>query len=185
MTLSDLSIGESARIRDVKAPQGLRQHFLDMGLIPGSEVTMLGHAPMGDPLEIRVQGYTLTLRTEEAASIEVEAATAPEIPAAEGLGTASTHSTVGTTPDSTTRRGAEPSEEDFAYDLSLHDHNAHPGFGEEGKYHHHDEIHELPKGTPLTFALTLIFVLAASSFTVSVVRTEVGLSPRMRASVTL
>lgn len=72
MTLKDLSIGHSARILSVGGEGALRQHFLDMGLIPGQEVTLVKYAPMGDPMELLVQDYELTLRLEDAAKIEVE-----------------------------------------------------------------------------------------------------------------
>lgn len=72
MTLKELAIGKTADIRFVGGEGGLRQHFLDMGLIPGAEVTMVKFAPMGDPLEVRIQGYELTLRVADADKIEVE-----------------------------------------------------------------------------------------------------------------
>ena len=72
MILKDLKIEESAIIKKVGGEGALRQHFLDMGLIPGVEVTMVKLAPLGDPMEIRLHGYELTLRKEEAARIEVE-----------------------------------------------------------------------------------------------------------------
>lgn len=71
-TLKNLEIGKSAVISKVGGTGALRQHFLDMGMIPGVKVTMMKHAPMGDPLEIRVFNYELTLRKEEAAQIEIE-----------------------------------------------------------------------------------------------------------------
>ena len=72
MTLKDLSIGHSARILSVGGEGALRQHFLDMGLIPGQEVTLVKFAPMGDPMELLVQDYELTLRLEDAAKIEIQ-----------------------------------------------------------------------------------------------------------------
>ena len=71
MTLKDLQTGKSAVIRTVGGDGALRQHFLDMGVIPGTEVTVVKYAPMGDPVEILIQGYKLTLRLAEAAEIEV------------------------------------------------------------------------------------------------------------------
>ena len=72
MTLRDLKIGDNAKITFVGGEGALRQHFLDMGVIPGAEVTLVKLAPMGDPMEIQVHGYELTLRLADAAQIEVE-----------------------------------------------------------------------------------------------------------------
>ncbi len=71
MTLKDLKVGESAQIISVGGEGALRQHFLDMGMIPGAEVTLEKFAPMGDPMQLRVQGYELTLRLADAATINV------------------------------------------------------------------------------------------------------------------
>ena len=71
MTLKELSIGKSAVIQRVGGKGALRQHFLDMGMIPGAEVTVVKLAPMGDPMELQVHGYELTLRLAEADQIEV------------------------------------------------------------------------------------------------------------------
>ena len=62
MTLRDLKVGQSARVEAVGGAGALRQHFLDMGVIPGAEVTLVKLAPMGDPMELRIHGYELTLR---------------------------------------------------------------------------------------------------------------------------
>lgn len=72
MTLKDLEIGKSAVIRSVGGKGALRQHFLDMGMIPGAEVTVVKFAPMGDPVELQIHGYELTLRLAEAEQIEIE-----------------------------------------------------------------------------------------------------------------
>lgn len=72
VTLADLKIGESGRILVVGGEGALRQHFLDMGLIPGAVVTLVKFAPMGDPMELLVHGYELTLRIDDAAQIEAE-----------------------------------------------------------------------------------------------------------------
>ena len=72
LTLKDLKINESARIISVGGEGALRQHFLDMGLIPGTEITVVKYAPMGDPIEIQIHCYELTLRLEDAQKIEVE-----------------------------------------------------------------------------------------------------------------
>ncbi len=71
MTLKELKIGESAVITKVGGEGALRQHFLDMGVIPGAEVTVIKFAPMGDPMELQVHGYELTLRLAEAEQIDI------------------------------------------------------------------------------------------------------------------
>ena len=72
MTLKDLPIGKMATIRSVGGEGALRQHFLDMGLIPKGDVTMVKYAPMGDPMELRIHSYELTLRLADADKIEIE-----------------------------------------------------------------------------------------------------------------
>ncbi len=73
MTLDQLKVGSSAIISAVDGNGALRCRLLDMGLIPHTRVTLQKVAPMGDPIEIQVRGYELTLRVEEARKIEVEA----------------------------------------------------------------------------------------------------------------
>lgn len=128
MTVKELKVGQYAVVDHVGGEGKLRQHFLDMGLIPGAIINLVKRAPMGDPLEISVQGYTLTLREAEALKIEVTPCPSPVY-------------------------DSEPVSDDFGYNTSLHEHNAHPGFGESGKYHSRDHEHPLPKHTRLTFAL--------------------------------
>lgn len=72
MTLNDLKIGQSARIVAVGGDGSLRNRLIDMGLIPHTALTLRKVAPMGDPIEIRIRGYELTLRREDAADITVE-----------------------------------------------------------------------------------------------------------------
>ncbi len=72
MTLRELGVGKSAVIRQVGGDGALRQHFLDMGMVPGAEVTVVKLAPMGDPMELQIHGYELTLRLSEAEQITVE-----------------------------------------------------------------------------------------------------------------
>ena len=72
MTLKELKAGQTAVIRKVGGEGALRQHFLDMGVIPGAEATLIKLAPMGDPMELRIHGYELTLRLADAAQIEAE-----------------------------------------------------------------------------------------------------------------
>ena len=120
MTLKELGIGESASIKTVGGDGALRQHFLDMGVIPKAEVTVVKFAPMGDPMELQLHGYELTLRLDDAAQIEVE-------------------------PIQKRSRNHEGPKE-----LSK---TAHPGLGEEGKYHVKGEEDPLPAGEMLTYAL--------------------------------
>ena len=72
MILNDLGIGKTAVVTSVGGEGALRQHFLDMGLIPGAEVTLVKYAPMGDPMELQIHGYELTLRLADAEKIEIE-----------------------------------------------------------------------------------------------------------------
>ncbi len=80
MTLKELPVGKTATVQSVGGEGALRQHLLDMGLIPGADVTMVKFAPMGDPLEVRIHGYELTLRLADAEKIKIENVreTAPE-----------------------------------------------------------------------------------------------------------
>ncbi|RHT36798.1 ferrous iron transport protein B [Firmicutes bacterium AM31-12AC] len=120
MTLKELEIGKSAVINNVGGEGALRQHFLDMGMIPGAEVTVVKLAPMGDPMELQIHGYELTLRLAEAAQIEIE----------EIKERSQKHKRIESVKDS-----------------------AHPGLGEEGKYHSKEDENPLPDGTMLTYAL--------------------------------
>ena len=79
MTVKDLNIGETAVVGTVGGEGALRQHFLDMGLIPGEKVTLVKFAPMGDPMELSIHGYELTLRLDDAARIGVTLAKAPAV----------------------------------------------------------------------------------------------------------
>ncbi len=127
ITLDKLQLGQSAVIKAVNGEGSRRQHFLDMGVIPDAVIKLVKYAPLGDPMEVMIHGYSLTLRKADATLIEVEPGNETE-------------------PENT----IDP---DRLYISALHDHNAHPGLGEEGIYH--DKTHEspLPKGTKLTFAL--------------------------------
>ncbi len=127
ISLDQLKIGQTARIKAVGGEGARRQHFLDMGVIPDAVVKLVKYAPLGDPMEVLLHGYALTLRKADATLIEVETGVEEE--------------------------PADFLNADRLYISTLHDHNAHPGLGEEGIYH--DKTHEspLPKGTQLTFAL--------------------------------
>ena len=72
MTLKDLEIGGSAIIQSVGGEGALRQHFLDMGVIPGAEITLVKYAPMGDPIDIKLRDYELCIRKADLKQIEVE-----------------------------------------------------------------------------------------------------------------
>ena len=78
MTLNELAAGQSAVIRTVGGEGALRQHFLDMGVIPGAQITLIKFAPMGDPIEFRIHGYELTLRVDDARQIGIERTIEPE-----------------------------------------------------------------------------------------------------------
>ena len=123
MTLKDLPIGKTATIRTVGGEGALRQHFLDMGIIPKAEVTIVKYAPMGDPIEVRVHSYELTLRLADAEKIEIEEVHEEK-----------THPGMSRIP-----AGARTL--------------PHPGLGEGGKYHDKADENPLPDGTVLTFAL--------------------------------
>ena len=129
MTLRDLQMGESAVITTVGGRGALRQHFLDMGMIPGVQVTLVKYAPMGDPMELRLHGYELTLRLADAEQIEIE-----EV---QKIGAEHEASKAG--------KGGRLKESGRFTD--------HPGLGEGGKYHEKETEHPLPDGTTLTFAL--------------------------------
>ncbi len=125
MTLKDLEIGKTAVVTVVGGEGSLRQHFLDMGVLPGTEVTLVKYAPMGDPMELRVHGYELTLRLEDAAKIEIAEDSILEV-----------------------------REEEKISDVLQHGRTReHPGLGEGGRYHVKAEEHPLPKDAMLTFAL--------------------------------
>ena len=129
-TLDRLEIGQTARIMTVGGEGQRRQHFLDMGLIPDATIKLVKFAPLGDPMEIMVHGYALTLRKADAALIGVEPCNSSE-----------------------ESEGTDHQDNEQLYITALHDHNAHPGLGEEGIYHDKTHEHPLPKGTKLTFAL--------------------------------
>jgi len=124
LTLRDLELGSSAEILSVGGYGSLRQHFLDMGIIPGAEVTLIKYAPMGDPMELQIHGYELTLRLADAEKIEIRTIDAPQKTA-----------------------------ENTASEQPIKKKRPHPGLGEGGKYHIKEEENPLPQGTTLTFAL--------------------------------
>ena len=95
MTLKDLPIGKTATIKSVGGEGALRQHFLDMGLIPTGDVTMVKYAPMGDPVELRIHSYELTLRLADAEKIEIENVRDAESAAKKKAGTSVPHPGLG------------------------------------------------------------------------------------------
>ena len=123
MTLNELRVGETAAVTAVGGTGALRQHFLDMGVIPGAEVTLVKLAPMGDPMELRIHGYELTLRLDDAAQIGIEPLSAEEAAELEAEAAAELH------------------------------HFEHPGLGEEGRFHSKADEHPLPADRTLRFAL--------------------------------
>ena len=123
MTLDELGIGKSARITVVGGEGALRQHFLDMGVIPGAEITLVKYAPMGDPMELLIHGYELTLRLADAENIEIE-------PLRE-----------------------EKPDDEAGKKRGVHRYVEHPGLGEGGRYHVKADENPLPEGVVLTFAL--------------------------------
>ena len=124
MTLRELEIGQSAVIEKVGGEGALRQHFLDMGVIPGVRVTLVKYAPMGDPMQLRIHGYELTLRLDDAACIDVVDV------------------------------GYGGPEESTSGASRVHVPEAvHPGLGEEGKFHPKGSGDPLPESTVLSFAL--------------------------------
>ena len=90
MTLNELKTGKSAIIKTVGGEGALRQHFLDMGVLPGAKVKLIKLAPMGDPMELQVHGYELTLRVDDAKKIEIEPfekTESPDLPEQKRVGT--------------------------------------------------------------------------------------------------
>ena len=120
MKLSELKQGQTALIETVGGEGALRQHFLDMGVIPGAKATLMKLAPMGDPMELNIHGYELTLRLADA----------------EKIGVTMIEKSAANAPTDKTRKKT-----------------AHPGLGEEGKFHPKGSGDPLPEGTKLTFAL--------------------------------
>ena len=127
MTLKELTIGKTATVKTVGGSGSLRQHFLDMGLIPGVEVTVMKLAPLGDPVELMIHGYELTLRLADAEQIEIDEETVRDY-----------------------EKPVKPVEKGV---LNLKNHTDHPGLGEDGRYHSKEDENPLPEGTILTFAL--------------------------------
>ena len=137
MNLKELKLGNSAVIEKVGGEGSLRQHFLDMGVIPGAEVTAIKYAPMGDPLELRIHGYELTLRLADAEKITVIPIT-QTIKNDDAADTAENKSTKAQKKFKTSKKT---------------DDSEHPGLGESGKYHVKTDEDPLPDDAVLSFAL--------------------------------
>lgn len=131
-TLKELKIGKTARVTAVGGEGALRQHFLDMGMIPGALVTLEKYAPMGDPMELKIHGYELTLRLDDAGHIEIEDDDVPDNQEEE-------------------HKSGKSANKTGQKDKIKEKH--HPGLGEGGKYHVKATENPLPEGTGLTFAL--------------------------------
>ncbi len=127
MKLSELKQGQTAKIKNVGGEGQLRRHFLDMGLIQGTEIQYIKAAPMGDPIEYRLWGYELTLRKEDAACIEIEE--------------------ISGTKENIKSNDREAKEE------GLHNSTKHPHIGESGIYHVKQRGDEIEKGQLITFGL--------------------------------
>lgn len=154
MTLRELKIGKNAIIKSVGGEGALRQHFLDMGVIPGAQVMIVKYAPMGDPVELLIHGYELTLRLADAEKIEVEPFGETEIlvdgkPAIEHTKKKAEagESNLSDKAGKKNKKNKADNEEAIAF------HKEHPGLGEGGIYHEKENENPLPEGTKLTFAL--------------------------------
>ena len=133
LTLRDAPIGKPVYITEVGGEGALRQHFLDMGVIPGSRVTVMQLAPMGDPMEVRIHGYELTIRVADAEKIGI-------VLNEEASQVEASHAHV---PESFS--GPAP--------IKKRIDREHPGFGEAGRFHQPGDGDPLPDDTLLTFAL--------------------------------
>ena len=147
-TLKDLEIGESAVVTSVGGEGALRQHFLDMGVIPGAEVSLVKYAPMGDPMELRLHGYELTLRLADAEKIQCDRELAKKRKRVQAR--------LRETPDAV-REGHEALKPDHLPNPYLDAVNSrldhHPGLGEGGRFHDKKTENPLPDSAILTYAL--------------------------------
>ena len=124
MTLKELNIGQTGRVTAVGGKGALRQHFLDMGVIPGIDVKLVKYAPMGDPMQLLVQGYELTLRLADAEKIDIELQENPE-----------------------------PQKSQHNFSVSYGHEEAHPGYGEMNPLEGHTGEHKHIVNEKVTFAL--------------------------------
>lgn len=154
MTLKDLKIGKSAVIKKVGGEGSLRQHFLDMGVIPGARAVVVKYAPMGDPMELRIHGYELTLRLADAEKIEIDESTireASENQEAENC-ISGLYSMAGSCRQCR-ENCRSAGEGKRAKGKRSERRGEHPGLGEEGRYHVETDAAPLAGGKQITFAL--------------------------------
>ena len=154
MTLKDLKIGKSAVIKKVGGEGSLRQHFLDMGVIPGARATVVKYAPMGDPMELRIHGYELTLRLADAEKIEIDESTIREASENQEAGNciSGLYSMAGSCRQCR-ENCRSAGEGKRAKGKRSERRGEHPGLGEEGRYHVETDVAPLAGGKQITFAL--------------------------------
>ena len=154
MTLKDLKIGKSAVIKKVGGEGSLRQHFLDMGVIPGARAVVVKYAPMGDPMELRIHGYELTLRLADAEKIEIDESTIREASENQEAGNciSGLYSMAGSCRQCR-ENCRSAGEGKRAKGKRSERRGEHPGLGEEGRYHVQADAAPLARGTKITFAL--------------------------------
>lgn len=138
MKLNELEIGKKAKIISVAGEGQLRHHILDMGLIPGTVVTLVKYAPMGDPMELLVRGYELTLRVDDAKLIGIEPVSNAE---------KNTDSKNKSENNNLDKSGKEKNSKKSGSVIE------HPGLGEGGRYHVKEHENPLPDTELLTFGL--------------------------------
>ena len=138
MKLNELEIGKKAKIISVSGEGQLRHHILDMGLIPGTVVTLVKYAPMGDPMELLVRGYELTLRVDDAKFIGIEPVSNAE---------KNTDSKNKSENNNLDKAGKEKNSKKSGSVIE------HPGLGEGGRYHVKEHENPLPDTELLTFGL--------------------------------
>ena len=148
MTLKELPIGETATILSVGGKGALRQHLLDMGLIQGAEVTVVKYAPMGDPIELKIHGYELTIRLDDAAKIEISSIPGREAPEQIENGKEQTESR-----EETGKEAAHRQKRGSRETAGKRKRAEHPGYGKSGRYHEKKTENPLPEKETLTFAL--------------------------------
>lgn len=151
-TLRDLEKGKTATVVSVGGEGALRQHFLDMGLIPDVDVTLVKYAPMGDPMELKIHGYELTLRLDDAEKIEITNIRDDDVLKSGDQAYCVTGLFDGS---GNCRKCSYPckiTENSRKYKNRYQD-AVHPGLGEGGKYHVKADENPLPEGTLLSFAL--------------------------------
>lgn len=150
MNLDKLAVGKSAKVLTVGGEGALRQHFLDMGVIPGEYVTVTKLAPMGDPMQFTIHGYELTMRLADAAKIEIKEVPSSEVPVYTAENLEKIYEGQKLEEQTENEKVEEKRREEEA---KRKDSSIHPGLGEEGKYHDKRNEHPLPEDTILTFAL--------------------------------